>query len=183
MRGGKSRKGNGSRMTIITVSSFLFASLSFAADYFPIVRYSCDTEHGILRIDHHGLWGLEGRAFRYSEKDGTYNPWEFVRDEHRPGHIRVVAVRSVEKICVLSGRPYQVVIEPHAFDWNDLGDCRAPLSAAVTILLGGRTILPRTPLERNCRDDLPVITRIELDGRSGKVEITKQEKEEFYSRR
>lgn len=175
--------GNGGNVMLVALTSLLFAFASDAADYFPVIRYACERDRGVLRIVHYGLWNLEGRAFRYSEKDGTYNPWDLVRDEHTPGRIRVLAVRSVEKVCVLSGKPYKVVIEPHASDWNDLGPCRAPLSAAVTILLDGRTILPRTPLERDCRDDLPVITRIELDGRSGKIEIVEEKKEDFYSRR
>ena len=147
---------------------------------YPLVTYKCDPEADIITLTNSLLSGEEGAAFKYSDEDGTYSPWNLVDIDRTPYRTRVVRTRKINKQCTLSSGEYTVTIEPHVFSRNLKGTCGAAISSAFTISYDDFPVQSRTPFDSYCRGNSPVITRVTVFGKTGEVKIKRIPRHKFY---
>jgi hypothetical protein len=157
----------------------LFVSTPYAlADWWePVIRYACDRNKGTLHISNTGQYN---QAFPFSATDGTYSPWALVTYADPPYNATIAGTQSIQKTCRLNKHSYRVLLEPQVFNYNRLGRCGAAISGAVTLYRGRALLLKRTAFEQDCHDNLPVITTVEVNGKTGIVTLHTVEKQKFY---
>jgi hypothetical protein len=162
------------------LGSLLWVSASQAETFYPLITYQCNTAANFIKITDVLLHGDNGKNFNYSDADGTYSPWQMVDIENVDGGRKYTHPRKITKICTLSSGEYTVTIDPQVFS-SSLGDhCGDTISAAVTIKHVDDEILERTPFEGFCIGNAPIITQINVSGKTGRVKLKRIPKYMFY---
>jgi hypothetical protein len=147
---------------------------------YPLVTYKCDPEADIITLTNSLLKSDEGASYHYSDKDGTYSPWDLVDINRRANRTRIVRTKKITKTCTLSSGEYTITLEPQVFSRNLDDVCGASISSAFSVKHNGIDILQRTPFEDYCRGDSPIITRVTVFGKTGKAKIKHIPRYEFY---
>ncbi|TNF35016.1 MAG: hypothetical protein EP315_06505 [Gammaproteobacteria bacterium] len=164
---------------LLCIALMLNVSVALAAIY-PIITYTCDPDEDVLKVKNEVKYDDEGRNFVYSEKDGTYNPWDWVRIEDRGERRLVSESKRIELSCQLSNNLYKVLLQPKIFNANYLGGCGDRISVIVTIFRGGSIVLERKEFESYCHGNAPVVRGVKVFGKSGELKIVEIPKHEFY---
>jgi len=169
---------------------FSFAIFAYVADAFasedsseaiyPLVTYKCDPEADIITVTNSLLDSSEGAAFKYSDEDGTYSPWDLVEIDRKTERTRIVRTKKIVKTCKLSSGDYTITIEPQVFSKNLSGTCGTSISSAITVTFDDFDIQERTPFEDYCRGNSPIITRVTVFGKTGEVKIKRLPRYKFY---
>ncbi len=147
---------------------------------YPLVTYKCNPEADIITLTNSLLKSDEGASYNYSDKDGTYSPWDLVEIDRRTERTRIVRTKKITKICTLSSGKYTITLEPQVFSRNLSGTCGASISTAFTVSYDGIDIQERTPFEDYCMGNSPIITRVTVFGKTGEVKIKRIAKHKFY---
>jgi hypothetical protein len=165
---------------LLLLTSLFWTSATRAETFYPLITYHCDTAADIINITNTMLHGDEDKNFHYSDTDGTYSPWQMVDTEKVDGTRKVTQQRKIVKTCKLSSGEYTVTLDPQTF-FGDIGDhCGDTISAAVTIKHVDDEILERTPFEGFCLGNAPIITKIQVSGKTGRVKLKRIPKYMFY---
>ncbi|HHJ34641.1 MAG TPA: hypothetical protein ENJ87_02645 [Gammaproteobacteria bacterium] len=168
-------------LPIILFVSIAYATNTTAAEtIYPLVTYKCNPDADIITLTNSLLKGGDGASFNYSDANGTYSPWDLVDIDRRANRTRIVRTKKITKVCTLSSGEYTITIEPQIFSRNLSGACGASISSAFTVSHDGLDIRGRTPFENYCRGNAPIITRVTVFGKTGKVKIKRIAKYKFY---
>jgi len=166
---------------LLTFVTATYTAVTIANDtIYPLVTYSCNPDADIITLTNSLIPSDEGAAYRYSDKKGTYSPWDLVEINNRTEGTRIVRTKKITKQCTLSSGEYSITLEPQVFNRDMDGDCGASISSAFTVSHDANEIQPRTPFEDYCRGDSPVITRVTVFGRTGEVKIKRIPRTKFY---
>ncbi len=166
-------------MLFFTASAYM-ASLTAAEAIYPLVTYKCNPESDIITLTNSLLKSSEGAAYKYSNENGTYSPWDLVEIDRRTDRTRIVKTKKIKKICKLSTGEYTITIEPQVFSRNLSGACGASISSAFTVTFDDFDIQERTPFEDYCRGNSPIITRVTVFGKTNEVKIKRIPRYKFY---
>lgn len=173
-------------MTKLRLLILLFVATAYAAGtsaaevIYPLVTYKCNLEADIITLTNSLLKSNEGASFNYSDKDGTYSPWDLVEISRRAERTRIVRTKKITKTCVLSSGKYTITLEPQVFSQNLDGTSNASISSAFTINHNGLDIQQRTPFEAYREGNSPVITRVTVFGKTSEVKIKRIPRHKFY---
>lgn len=159
----------------------MIGSVAMAEDVaYPIITITCDDENDVLKIKNEVKWNDAGKLFAFSEEDGTYNPWDWVKITAVSGQQTIIEKKTPELSCQLSNNLYKIVLKPKIFNHNYTGKCGNRLSAVVTVFRGGSIIVDEKALEEFCHGNAPVIRGIKVLGKSGQVKYYKIAKYKFF---
>ena len=147
---------------------------------YPLVTYKCNPDADIITLTNSLLKGDEGASYNYSDENGTYSPWDLIEIDRRTAHTRIVRTKKIIKTCRLSSGEYTITLEPQVFSQNSSDTCGASISSAFTVSHDDIDIKERTPFENYCRGNSPIITRVTVFGKTGKVKIKRIAKSKFY---
>ncbi len=147
---------------------------------YPLITYKCDPDADVLTITNSLLKGSNSANFEYSTENGTYSPWDMVEIARQTDSTRIIKANKVNNICELSSGAYTVILEPQIFSKDLNASCGATISGAVTIVLDGFELLERTAFENYCHGNAPIITRINVFGKTGEYSIKRVAKYKFY---
>jgi hypothetical protein len=169
------------KLLILFFASYAFATgVSASEAIYPLVTYKCNPEADIITLTNSLLKSDEGAAFKYSDEDGTYSPWNLVEIDRKTEHTRIVRIKKITKSCTLSSGEYTITIEPQIFSRDLSSSCGATISSAFTVTFDGIDIQERTPFEDYCRGNSPVITRVTVFGKTRGVKIQRIPRYKFY---
>ena len=163
----------------LTVAAVATAATANETTY-PLVTYKCNVEDDIITLTNSLLSNEEGPTFKYSDEDGTYSPWHLIEVDRRSSRTRIVRTKKITKRCTLSSGEYTVTLEPKIFNRNLSGTCGNSISSAFTVSHDGYNIQGRTPFENYCRGNSPIITRVTVFGKTGKVKIKRIPRYKFH---
>jgi len=163
-------------LLLLTVIFTLNTALAEEAPV-PIITYTCDSANDVIKIKNEVKWGDEGKAIKFSDDNGIYNPWDWV-DHDANGHY--IDTRVVELDCQLNNNKYKVLFKPKLFATNSSDKCGSKVSATVSIVRGGSILLDRKDLEAFCHGNAPIIRGIKVTGKTAEVKIYKIPKYKFY---
>jgi len=166
-------------MFFLTTQIWVTGAAAAEAIY-PLITYKCNPEADIITLTNSLLNSDEGAAYQYSDKDGTYSPWDLVEIDRRNERTRIVKTKKITKICTLSSGDYVITIEPQVFSKNLDGTCGASISSAFTVTFDDFDVKERTPFEDHCRGNSPIITRVTIFGKSGDVKIKRIPRYKFH---
>lgn len=160
----------------------MLASLSAGAeDMYPVITYECNTAENVLKIKNEVKWDEEGRNFKYSAADGTYNPWDWVDVvKVAEGGKLINKKPPLELSCQLGKFTYRVVLEAKVFNRNYDGNCGNRLSVIASIFRGGNLLVDSKEFESFCHGNAPVVRGIKITGDTGEVKIVTVPKHQFY---
>lgn len=156
------------------------AEESVVKTFYPLIKYACDKQADIAVVTNSVLSGDEGKNFKYSEKLGTYSPWDLVEIDNTAKRPRIVKKKKIIKQCELSSGIYTIMLEPKPFGTYLDGRCGASISATITITYDGIDILEPTAFEDYCHGNSPIITRVTTFGKTTEVKIKRIPKYKFY---
>lgn len=146
----------------------------------PLIAYRCDIAADIIVITNSLLRPDEAKAFKFSDKKGTYNPWDLVKID-RVINITTPATNSkIIKKCTLSSGVYTITIEPKIFSRELTSACGTSISGAITIEYDGVEIFEKKAFEDYCHGNAPIITRITVFGKTLETKIKRIPKYKFY---
>ena len=168
---------------VAIVCGLLYASTAQAVaddSFNPKLTYNCDRENDRVVVTNSLLKGGDAASFRYSDADGTYNPWDLVTIDSASSRPRIIERSRLVKQCELSSGVYTITLEPHTFGSYLDGRCGAMISSAITVSLDGIDILEKTSFEAYCHGNSPVIVKVTTHGASAEVEIKRMPKHRFY---
>lgn len=165
--------------------AILFLSLwsntaSSVETFYPLVKYACDKQADIVTITNSILKGDEGKNYHYSDKFGTYSPWDMVEIDNTASRAKILAKKKIIKQCELSSGTYTITLEPKTFGKYLDGRCGASISASLTVTYDGIDILEKTHFEDYCHGNTPIITRVTVFGKTVDVKIKRIPKYKFY---
>jgi len=168
----------------LLILSFVIAACAYDASagntIYPLVTYKCSPEADIVTLTNSLIPSDEGAAYQYSDKNGTYSPWDLVEINNNTDRTRIVRTKRITKQCILSSGEYTITLEPQVFNRDLAGDCGAWISSAFTVIHKDREIQSRTPFEDYCRGNSPIITRVTVFGKTGEVKIKRIPRTKFY---
>ena len=156
------------------------AGASASEAIYPLVTYKCNPKDDIITLTNSLLDSSEGASYKYSDKNGTYSPWDLVEIDRRTEQTLIVRTKKITKKCTLSSGEYTVTIEPQVFSKKLSGACGASISSAFTVTFDGFDIMERTPFEDYCRGNSPIITRVTVFGKTSSVKIKRIPRYKFY---
>jgi hypothetical protein len=170
---------------LILVIACLLAPLHVMAldgTVYPVVTFECNTNENSLKLKSEVKWDDEGRNFKYSVAEGTYNPWDWVSiSKIADGTASLVTAKPpLELSCKLGRDTYKILLEPKIFNRNYEGNCGKQLSVIATIYRGNILLLERKEFESFCHGNAPVVRGIKIDAGSGDVKIVTVPKFQFY---
>jgi hypothetical protein len=169
------------KLLILSLLLATYAAESYATETtYPLVTYKCNPEADIITLTNSLLNSDEGAGYQYSDKKGTYSPWDLVEINNKTEGTRIVRTKKIINQCLLSSGEYTITLEPQVFNRNLDGDCGASISSAFTVSHDHIDIQQRTPFEDHCRGDSPVITRVTVFGKTGEVKIKRIARSKFY---
>ena len=169
------------RLLILSFAATAYVAGASAAEaIYPLVTYRCNPDADIITLTNSLLKGAEGASYNYSDKDGTYSPWNLVEIDRRTAHTRIVRTKKISKTCTLSSGEYTITLEPQIFSKNPGETCGASISSAFTVSFAGIDIKERTPFEVYCQGNSPIITRVTVFGKTREVKIKHIERSKFY---
>ena len=169
------------RLLILLFVATANASSAFAADKIhPLVSFKCNPEADIITLTNSLLNSDEAAAFKYSDEDGTFSPWDLVEINHKADLTRIIKTRNVTKTCTLSSGIYTITLEPQVFSRNLKGACGESISSAFTVTYDDIDIQERTPFEDFCRGNSPIITRVSVFGKTREIKIKRIPRYKFY---
>jgi hypothetical protein len=159
----------------------MYAAETYAAEIsYPLVTYKCNPEADILTLTNSLINSDEGAGYEYSDKKGTYSPWDLVEINHKTERTRIVRTKKIINKCMLSSGEYSITLEPQVFNRNLDGACGASISSAFTVSHNNIDIQQRTPFEDYCHGSSPIITRVTVFGKTGEVKIKRISRSKFY---
>jgi hypothetical protein len=166
---------------ILSLFIATYSAATFAVEtIYPLLTYKCNPEADIITLTNSLINSDEGASYQYSDKKGTYSPWDLVEINNTTERTRIVRTKKIIKQCVLSTGEYTITLEPQVFN-NDLDDsCGATISSAFTVSHNNTVIQQRTPFEDHCRGNSPIITRVTVFGKTGEVKIKRIPRSKFY---
>jgi hypothetical protein len=175
-------------MNVTSGKLFMFALLFmanltevYAIDaIYPLVTYKCDPEADIVTLTNSLINSEEGPSYQYSDENGTYSPWNLVEINRSTEGTHIVRTKKITRQCELSSGEYTILLEPQVFNRDLDGDCGASISSAFTVSHEGRDIQQRMPFEDYCSGNSPVVTRVTVFGKTGKVKIKRLPRTSFY---
>ena len=147
---------------------------------YPLVTYRCNPEADIITLTNSLINSDEGASYQYSDKNGTYSPWDLVEINNKAEGTRIVRTKKIIRQCELSSGEYTITLEPQVFNRNVDADCGASISSAFTVSHDNVDIQQRTPFEDHCRGNSPIITRVTVFGKTGEVKIKRIARAKFY---
>jgi len=162
------------------VTSVAASGATKSGAIYPLVTYKCDQKADIITLTNSLLKSDEGAAYKYSDENGTYSPWDLVEIDRSTERTRVVRTKKITKTCTLSSGEYTVTIEPQLFSRTLSGTCGASISSAFTVTFDDIDIKERTPFEDFCRGNAPVITRVTVFGKTGDIKMKRVPRFKFY---
>lgn len=169
------------RWSILFCVAIVCSSRAHATEaIYPLVTYKCNPQADIVTLTNSLLKSDEGATYPYSDEDGTYSPWNLVEIDRRTERTRIVRTSKISKTCSLSSGDYIITIEPQVFSRDLGGTCGASISSAFTITHDGIDIQERTPFEDFCRGNSPIITRVNVFGKTSEVKIKRVPRFTFY---
>ena len=158
-----------------------YAAEAYATETtYPLVTYKCNPEADIITLTNSLINSDEGAGYQYSDKKGTYSPWDLVEINHNTARTRIVRTKKIINQCVLSSGKYTITLEPQVFNRNLDETCGASISSAFTVSHDDIDIQQRTPFEDYCRGNSPIITRVTVFGKTGEVKIKRIPRSKFY---
>ena len=147
---------------------------------YPIITVTCDDAGDVLKIKNEVKWNDAGKHFAFSVKEGTYNPWDWVKISSINDSQTVIEDKELELSCQLSNNLYKIVLKPKIFNHSYTGKCGDRISAIVTVFRGGSIIVDDKPMEEFCHGNAPIIRGIKVFGKSGQVKYYKIAKYKFF---
>ncbi len=169
------------RLLILFFTTTMCVAVTSAAEtIYPLITYKCDPDADIITLTNSLLKGTEGASYNYSDKDGTYSPWNLVEIDRRTAHTRIIRTKKISKTCTLSSGEYTITLEPHIFSQNLSGACGASISSAFTVSYDGIDLKERTPFEVYCKGNSPIITRVSVFGKTREVKVKHIARSKFY---
>ena len=155
---------------------------TWASTAYPVVTYECNNAEKILKIKNEIKWDEEGRDFKYSAADGTYNPWDWVSIVPiSDGNSRLVNKKtSLVLNCKLGRDVYRIVLDPKIFNRNYDGNCGDRISVIATIYRGNILVVDHQEFESYCHGNAPVVRGIKISADTGEVKVVTVPKFEFY---
>ncbi|PTY38084.1 hypothetical protein BGP77_16670 [Saccharospirillum sp. MSK14-1] len=161
---------------------FLFVimpALSYA-DYFRVViGYECNQDEDELLIYYRGAYNEEGDALVESGVENRWSPWSFI--ESMESDDRIGTLSSIERVCSLAGKDYQIRIGPTPGSMSLQGACGVAMTAWVEVALDSEVIVPKQDMAPYCHDlETPTTTDILVNAASGDVEVKTVTHNEFY---
>lgn len=165
---------------------YLFTATISVADVtagetiYPLVTYKCNPDADIITLTNSLLKNDEGASYNYSDKEGTYSPWNLVEIDRNNERTRIIRTKKIIKTCTLSSGEYTVTLEPQVFSRNLDGACGATISSAFTVSHDGIDIQERTPFEDYCQGNSPIITRVTIFGKTSEVKIKRLARYKYY---
>jgi hypothetical protein len=153
-----------------------------AADVYPIVSFECNSAENTLKIKNEVKWDEEGKAFKYSAAEGTYNPWDWVSIVSvADGNARLINKKAPLVLnCLLGKDNYKVVLEPKIFNRNYDGNCGNRISVVATVFRGNIIVVDNKEFESFCHGNAPVVRGIKISGDTGEVKVVTVPKFQFY---
>ena len=148
--------------------------------FYPLIQYTCDKQADMAIVTNSLLKGGKGETFDYSDKDGTYSPWDMVEIDRKSGRPKIIKKSKIIKTCELSSGSYTITLEPKPFGKTLDGRCGASISASIIVTFDGIDILEKTPFENYCHGNSPIITRVTTFGKTSEVKIKRIPKYKFY---
>jgi len=165
----------------IVIVSYACITNVFASDtIYPLITYKCDAKADIITLTNSMLKSDEGAAYKYSDEDGTYSPWDLIEIDRSTDRTRIVRTKKITKTCTLSSGDYTITIEPQVFSRTLSGTCGASISSAFTVTFDDIDLKERTPFEDFCRGNSPIITRVTVFGKTSDVKIKRVPRYKFY---
>lgn len=161
----------------------LLAPLYVWADTaYPIITFECDSTENILKIKNEVKWEDEGRNFKFSDAEGTYNPWDWVSiTKVADGNARLVTQKAPLILnCKLGRDTYKVQLEAKIFNRNYDGNCGDKISAVATIFRGNILLVDHQEFESYCHGNAPVVRGIKVMAETGEVKVVTVPKFQFY---
>lgn len=166
---------------LLFVTSYAYmANVTAAEAIYPLITYKCNPEADIITLTNSLLNSSEGAAYKYSDEDGTYSPWDLVEIDRRTERTRIVKTKKIIKTCHLSSGEYTITIEPQIFSRYLKDSCGASISSAFSVSFDDFDVKQRTPFEDYCRGNSPIITRVTVFGKTGEVKIKRIPRYKFY---
>jgi hypothetical protein len=169
---------------ILLLCLYLLSSLgnlAMAEDIaYPIITVTCDDANDVLKIKNEVKWNEAGKNFPFSEQDGTYNPWDWVKISVLKDTQTLIPQKELELSCQLSNNLYKIVLKPKIFNHNYTAKCGNRLSAIVTVFRGGSILVEDKALEEFCLGNSPVIRGIKVFGKSGQVKYYRIARHKFF---
>lgn len=167
---------------VLAIFCFLVSQSAGAEDIYPVVTYECNATENVLKIKNEVKWDEEGKNFKYSVADGTYNPWEWVSIVSvAEGNARLVNPKEPLVLnCKLGKDNYKITLEPKIFNRNYDGNCGNRISVIATILRGNILLVDHKEFESFCHGNAPVVRGIKISGDTGEVKVVTVPKHQFY---
>ncbi len=147
---------------------------------YPLITYKCNPEADIITLTNSLINSDEGAGYQYSDKNGTYSPWDLVEINNKTEGTRILRTKKIINQCELSSGEYTITLEPQVFNRNLDENCGASISSAFTVNHNDIDIQQRTPFEDHCRGNSPIITRVTVFGKTGEVKIKRIARSKFY---
>ena len=147
---------------------------------YPLITYKCNPEADIITLTNSLINSDEGASYQYSDKNGTYSPWDLVEINNKTEGTRILRTKKIINQCELSSGEYTITLEPQVFNRNLDENCGASISSAFTVSHDDIDIQQRTPFEDHCRGNSPIITRVTVFGKTGEVKIKRIARSKFY---
>ena len=162
----------------VCVISALMSGYAVAAEQlYPVVTYVCSPDEDAIKIKNEVKWGNEGKAIKYSDEEGIYNPWDWVgRDEAG----NYTEEKMIELSCQLNKNIYKILIKPKLFSTHPSDKCGDRVSATISVIRGGSILLDRKDFESFCHGNAPIIRGIKVEGKTGEVKLYPVPKYKFY---
>ena len=159
-----------------------FSVMAMEGSVYPIITFECNTAENQLKVKSEVKWDDEGRNFKYSVAEGTYNPWDWVSIEKIADDTAHLVTPKAPLIltCKLGRDAYKVVLEPKIFNRNYDGNCGKQLSVIATIHRGNILLVDRKEFESYCHGNAPIVRGIKIDAVSGEVKVVTVPKFQFY---
>ncbi len=169
------------KQSVLSLATAMYVVAAAANETtYPLVTYKCNVEDDIVTLTNSLLKNDEATTFKYSDEDGTYSPWDLIEIEQRTTSTRIVRTKKITKVCKLSSGEYTITLEPKVFNQNLSGTCGSSISSIFTVSYGGFNIQSPTPFENYCLGNSPIITRVTVFGKTGKVKIKRISRYKFY---
>ena len=169
---------------VLVTAGLLVAHNAMALDgtIYPVVTFECNTAENILKLKSEVKWDEEGRNFKYSVAEGTYNPWDWVSiNKIADGNASLVTAKEPMTLTCKLGRDiFKVILEPKIFNRNYDGNCGKQLSVIATVYRGNILLIDHKEFESFCHGNAPVVRGIKIEANTGDVKIVTVPKFQFY---
>ena len=102
-------------ITLLIVMLWSNSALAEAKKFNPLVTYTCDSTADIIVITNSLLTPEEAKTYKFSDADGTYNPWKMAKLHLNAKVSALLKTNRTVNKCTLSSGEYTSTIEPKIF--------------------------------------------------------------------